>query len=102
MIHFPDGSIGKEFTCDAGDAGDSGSIPRLWRYPGGGNGNPLHILAWKISQTEELGGLQSTGSQRVRHDWVTKHTLQWNCLPQIGTWSHVAGTQTQPKPCLGL
>ena len=29
------------------------------------------ILAWEIPQTEEPGGLQSTGSQRVRHDWVT-------------------------------
>ena len=26
------------------------------------------ILAWKISWTEEPGGLQSTGSQRVGHD----------------------------------
>ena len=26
------------------------------------------ILAWKISWTEEPGGLQSMGSQRVRHD----------------------------------
>ena len=26
------------------------------------------ILAWKISWTEEPGGLQSVGSQRVRHD----------------------------------
>ena len=25
------------------------------------------ILAWEIPRTEELGGLQSTGSQRVRH-----------------------------------
>ena len=25
------------------------------------------ILAWTISWTEEPGGLQSTGSQRVRH-----------------------------------
>ena len=25
------------------------------------------ILAWKTPQTEELGGLQSTGSQRVGH-----------------------------------
>ena len=25
-------------------------------------------LAWKIPWTEEPGGLQSTGSQRVRHD----------------------------------
>ena len=26
------------------------------------------ILAWRISWTEKPGGLQSTGSQRVRHD----------------------------------
>ena len=26
------------------------------------------ILAWIIPRTEELGGPQSTGSQRVRHD----------------------------------
>ena len=29
------------------------------------------ILAWRIPWMEEPGGLQSTGSQRVRHDWVT-------------------------------
>ena len=32
-------------------------------------------LAWRISWTEELGRLQSTGSQRVRHDWVTSLSL---------------------------
>ena len=26
------------------------------------------ILVWRIPWTEELGGLQTTGSQRVRHD----------------------------------
>ena len=26
------------------------------------------ILAWRIQWTEELGGLQSMGSQRVGHD----------------------------------
>ena len=29
------------------------------------------ILAWRIPWTEELGGLQSMGSQRVRHDCMT-------------------------------
>ena len=29
------------------------------------------ILAWEISWTEEPGGLQSTGSQRVRHNGAT-------------------------------
>ena len=29
------------------------------------------ILAWRILWTEELGGLQSTGLQRVGHNWAT-------------------------------
>ena len=29
------------------------------------------ILAWEMLWTEESGGLQSIGSQRVRHNWVT-------------------------------
>ena len=32
------------------------------------------ILAWRIPWTEEPGRLQSTGSQRVGHDWATSHT----------------------------
>ena len=31
-----------------------------------------HILAWEIPWTEELGGLQSMGLQRVGHDLGTK------------------------------
>ena len=30
------------------------------------------MLAWRIPWTEEPGGLQSMGSQRVGHDLVTK------------------------------
>ena len=33
------------------------------------------IPAWRIPWTEEPGGLQSTGSQRVRHDWATYITI---------------------------
>ena len=32
------------------------------------------ILAWRIPWTEGPGGLQSMGSQRVRHNLVTKPT----------------------------
>ena len=32
------------------------------------------ILAWKIPWTEEPGGLEPRGSQRVRHDWAHTHT----------------------------
>ena len=33
------------------------------------------ILAWEIPWTEELGGLQSMGSQKVREDFVTKESV---------------------------
>ena len=35
------------------------------------------ILAWKIPWTEEPGGLQSMGLQRVRHDWSELARMQW-------------------------
>ena len=31
------------------------------------------ILAWKIPWTEEPGRLQSMGSHRLRHDWMTEY-----------------------------
>ena len=52
-------------------AGDTSSIPGSGRVPGGGNGNPWQYLAWKIPWTEEPGGLQSLGLQRVGQDLVT-------------------------------
>ena len=63
-LGFPVGSDGKEPTCNAGDPG---LIP--------GSEDPMEeematyssILAWKIPWTEKPGGLQSTGSQRVKH-----------------------------------
>ena len=51
---------GRESACNSGDLG---SISGLGRSPGVGHGNPLQFLAWEISWTEELGGLQSMGSQ---------------------------------------
>ena len=64
-------SDGKESTCNAGYPG---SIPGLGRSPRKGNGYPFCLLAWSIPWTEEPGGPQSTGLQRVRTDWKTKHT----------------------------
>ena len=56
------------------------------------------ILAWRIAWTEEPGGVQSMGSPRVRHDWVTKHTSprKLSCNPYRGlrSFPSVFGTQT--------
>ena len=37
------------------------------------------ILVWEIPWIEDPGGLQFTGSQRVRHDWVI-NTLKFSVL----------------------
>ena len=48
------------------------------------------ILAWRIPWTEEPGGLQSMGSQRVRHDWVISTTnftfQQYQNLCSLTPW----------------
>ena len=63
---FSGGWEGKESACSEGDPG---WIPGSGRSPGGGRGNLLSILAWRIPWTKEPGGLQFMGSQRVGHYW---------------------------------
>ena len=58
----------KNLLANAGDAIDMDSIPRLGRFLVGGNCNLSSSLTWEIPWTEEPGGLQSMGSQTVRHD----------------------------------
>ena len=58
-------SNGKESACDAGHWG---LIPGSERSSGEGNGNPLQYSCLENSMTEEPGGLQSMGLQRVGHD----------------------------------
>ena len=43
-------------------------IPQLERSPGGGNDNPLQYSCLKNAMDRGAGGLQSMGSQRVRHN----------------------------------
>ena len=64
-VGFHGGSEGKASACDAGDPG---SIPRLGRSLEKEMATYSSILAWRIPWTEEPGGLQSMGSQRVGHD----------------------------------
>ena len=58
----------KNLPANAGDARNVGSTPGSRRASGEGNGNHSNILAWKIPRTEEPGGLQFMGLQKVRHD----------------------------------
>ena len=54
------------------NVGDVGLIPGLGGSTRKGNATHSRIFAWKISRTEEPGRLQSTGSQRVGHDWASE------------------------------
>ena len=58
----------KNPPAEAGDVRDAGSILGLGRSPGGGHATHSSILAWRIPWTEEPGGIQSIGSQRIQHD----------------------------------
>ena len=55
------------------NVGDVDSTPELGRSPGEGNATHCSILAWEIPWTEEPGGLQFMGLQRIGHYWATKH-----------------------------
>ena len=46
-LGFPGGSVVKNPTANAGDAGDTGSIPGLGRSPGVGSGNLLQYSCLK-------------------------------------------------------
>ena len=59
-------------SASAGEAGDAGSIPGSGRSLKKEMAARSSILAWRILWTEEPGGLQSTGPQRVGHDSETK------------------------------
>ena len=63
------GSDGKKYTCNAGD---QALIPGLGRSPGEGNGNSLQYSCLENPTDRGASGLWFMGSQRVRHNWVTK------------------------------
>ena len=67
----PCSSDGKESACSAGDL-----VQSLGQEDPLETGKATHssILAWRIPWTEEPGGLQSMGSQTVRHNWATNST----------------------------
>ena len=77
LVGLPDSSAGKESTCNAGDRREKEKrVQSLGQEDPLGEEMATHsiILAWKIPWTEEPGGLQSMGSQRVGHDWATEPT----------------------------
>ena len=98
---FPAGSEDSKSICL--QCGKPWSDPWVGKIPWRSEWQPhSRTLAWKIPRTEEPGGLQSTGSQRVGHDWVTS-LRKWDILSGNGqifakvsalwTTRHVTTTQ---------
>ena len=84
MEGFPGGSVVKNPPAIAGDVG---SVPGSRGSPGEGDGNPLQYSCLGNPMDRGAGRLQSTGSQRVRHDWATNQQ------------QHSGGTDTKsPSP----
>ena len=68
----------KESACKVGDLD---SIPGLRRSPWRRKWQPTPVVSRGESPwTEEPGGLQSRGPQRIGHDWVTKHSTHDNVM----------------------
>ena len=63
MCGFPCSSVGKESACSTEDPG----LILVWEDPLEKEvATHSSILAWKISWTQDPGGLQSVGLQRVK------------------------------------
>ena len=58
----------KNLPASLGATGDMGLIPGLEDPLEKEMATHSRILAWEVPWTEEPGGLQSMGSQRVGHD----------------------------------
>ena len=76
FVYFPIAScknfiLNYESACNAGGQG---------LIPGSGRAKEMaahsSVLGWEIPWTEESGGLQSMGQQRVRHDWAANKHIQ--------------------------
>ena len=75
----------KNLPANAEDIRDMGSIPGKGRSLGGRRDNPLQFPCLENPWTEDTGGLQSMGSQRVGHDCNGLARTQAHC-PEV--WAH--------------
>ena len=58
----------ENLPANAGDPRDTGSIPRLERFPGRGHGNPLQYSCLENPMDRRAWWATVLGLQRARHD----------------------------------
>ena len=66
-LGFPDGLVGKESICSAGDTRDLDSIPGSGRSPGEGNGNPLQYSCLKNPVSYSPKGYKELDTTKHTH-----------------------------------
>ena len=71
----------KNSIANAGDIGDTGSIPGLGRSPGGGHGNPLQNSC--LENPVDRGTWRSTWGHKESN--TTEHTCSLNYLNKLLT-----------------
>ena len=86
FLSVPCGSASKESTL--------GSIPGLGRSPGEGTGYPLQYSCLENPMDRGACGLQSTGSQSVGYDLVTKPPPPPSLIPRV---KHPTSIQLGPR-----
>ena len=70
LTNFPESSVRKESACSGGVSRDTGSTLGVEDPLEKSTETHCSIRAWRIPWTQKPGRLQSTGLQRVGHDWT--------------------------------
>ena len=81
---FPDGSSGKEPSCNAGDSEDSNRIPGSGRFSDEGNGNRLQYSC--LGNPVDRGAWWAT-VQRITKTQLSTH--EYHELISIGLWKGI-------------
>ena len=85
----------KNPPANAGDAGDTGSIPESGRYPGEGNGNPPQYSCLGNPMDRGAWQAQSRGGQKELD--MTEHIRVLFC--QEGSPLHLVSFQNKQPTC---
>ena len=89
---------GQESTCNAGDAGDSGSIPGSGRSPEGGHGNPLQYSCLENAMDRGVWWATVHGVAKSR-----THLKQLSLQAHVYVWLiHFAGQHKLTQHCKAI
>ena len=79
-VGFPHGSVVKNLPANAGDTGDSDSVPGLGRSPGEGNGSALQYSCLESPMDR---GAWWAAVYGVTRGWTQRRTHAYRDIPVI-------------------